>query len=212
MSYSIRPFRPSSSPPSPQKRPSWVVPSVLLLALWLAAKISGNIPNSKELTQIHQALPLFLGFVAFAACFYFPRWPEWAQAFAAIVFFLIVYLGVDLLFGKPGYPENGTDEIRPRDTKYQPVIDFDVLRKGEQSFEIYAELKACDRSKAAHPQKVYLGETTQKGWNSFSLPLAGINWGYIKSMDGEPPPCFEIHIFQLTGKSKGELLGTIKIE
>lgn len=211
MSQSIQPYQ--FPPPPPAKKPSWVVPSVLVLTAWLFAKIWGVIPDSTELTQVHHALPLLLGFVAFAACFYFPKWPEWAQAFAAIVCFLIVYIGVKWLFGPSAYPTTQDEgRVRPTEIKYQPLIDFDVFQESEQSFKVYAELKPCDRSKAAHPGKIYLGETRQKGWNSFPLPFADIDWEYIKTSDGSPPPCFEVHVFQLTENGGGDHLGTIEIK
>lgn len=210
-----QPTQPSESKPPTGKTPVWVIPPIVLLACWLLANVPGILPDSGKIGQINRTLPLFLAFVAFAACFYFTKWPGPVRAFAGIVLFLIVYLGANKLLGPTEDNSEAhlpTDNVRPKILSYQPTLDFDVIEKGIGRNKIYLELKPCDRSKAAYPNKLYAGETTQKGWNPISISMADVDWPYIKVRKGISPPCFEVHVYQLSTSDEGIYLGTIVVQ
>lgn len=214
MGHFIQPNHPPEPKPPNSKTPVWFIPPIVLLACWMLANVPGMLPDSGKMGQINSTLPLFLAFVAFAACFYLAKWPGPARAFAGIVLFLLVYLGASRLLGS-GKGEGGdpplSEQIRPNTLHYQPALDFDVLAKGALGSKIYVELKPCDRTRAAYPKRFYVGETTQDGWNTFSLAIADVDWAYVKTRNGHSPPCFEMHVYQLGASGEGVHLGTIEV-
>ncbi|MBK8195829.1 MAG: hypothetical protein IPK76_22475 [Lewinellaceae bacterium] len=214
MGHSLQPNPSPEKPPSPRKVPGWAIPPIVALACWLLVNIPGMLPETGKVDQINGMLPLFLAFVAFAACFSLAKLSEPARAYVGIILFLIVYLGATWLLHSEegGPPPPPPEKVRPSILNYQPSLDFDVLELGPQGGKIYVELKPCDRTRAAYPKKFYVGETTQEGWNTFSLPIADVDWAYVKTRNGSSPPCFEMHVYQLGASGEGVHLGTIKVK
>lgn len=215
MGHSLQPYPSPEKPPSPRRVPGWAIPPIVALACWLLVNIPGMLPETGKVDQIDGMLPLFLAFVAFAASFSLVKLPDSVRAYVGIGLFLVVYLGARRLLG-PKEEVSGfspsLEQVRPQTLTYQSALDFDVLAKGTLGGKIYVELKPCDRTRAAYPKRFYVGETTQDGWNTFSLPIADVDWAYVKTTNGSSPPCFEMHVYQLGDSGKGRHLGTIEVQ
>ncbi len=179
------------------------VPPVLGLAYYLISKV-GLLPGLEELTRVYMAIPLMLAVVGFSA-FYFTNWPPLIQTLGAIAAFLVILkFSGWIMEAKPvSMAEQQMVEL-VRVTNTEMVIE--VFQEGAQPIEVKAELKPCDRSRAAFPGYVLHGFTSHEGWNEFTLDLPPLHWSCLE----ESNPCFELHVYRIKDDGKKQLLGKVR--